>query len=395
MNLNLDVALIGDVDLFHVIAIFRCRPWKPSDLERVILASPYTTTPPQNLPIMTLDPPTIGTTTTVHAKLSYIDCTKEFNSPGHMFLARGSLYIARRSTIMSSANKPPTQSMPSIGLGTFKLKGEAVQQVLRDAIRIGYRHIDTATIYRNEKDIGDVLQETYSDPSNTLTRSDFWITSKLSPYDMRKPRESLMQTLRSLQTEYLDLYLIHWPAVARKAASSPEHKRLRLEAWKVLNEAKREGLLRNIGVSNFTPQHIQELIDETEYGIQGVFVQMETHPWYWRDAFEIQNRFQEHEVRIVGYALLAEGRLVGENCPKFLDEVSKRRGLSVVQVVLAWALSKNWGVLVRSEREEHLRDNLEATRLVDVLTPEDIALIESISTSEKEEKLCWDPRFVK
>ena len=104
---------------------------------------------------------------------------------------------------------PPIHRVPPIGLGTFRLKGEVVQQVIRDAIRIGYRHIDTAAIYRNKKDIGAVLQETYNNTSNTLTRLDFWITSKLSPYDMKKPRESLLQTLRSLQTEYLDLYLIH------------------------------------------------------------------------------------------------------------------------------------------------------------------------------------------
>jgi diketogulonate reductase-like aldo/keto reductase len=267
--------------------------------------------------------------------------------------------------------------------------------VVRDAIRIGYRHIDTAAIYRNEKDIGAVLQETYNNPSNDLTRSDFWITSKLSPYDMKKPRESLLQTLRSLQTDYLDLYLIHWPAVARKAASSPEHKRLRLDGWKELNEAKREGLLRHVGVSNFTPQHIQELMDETEYGIQGAFVQMEIHPWYWRDALEIQTRFGEKEVSMVGYALLAEGRLMRENCTEALEEISERRGLSKVQVVLAWALAKNWGVLVRSESVGHLRENLGALALVDVLTPEDLATIDAISSSGDEKKLCWDPRHVK
>jgi diketogulonate reductase-like aldo/keto reductase len=104
---------------------------------------------------------------------------------------------------------PPIHPIPPAGLGTFRLKGEALQQVIRDAIRIGYHHTDTAAIYRNKKGIGTVLQETYNNPSNILTRSDFWITSKLSPHDMKKPRESLLQTLHSLQTDYLHLYLIH------------------------------------------------------------------------------------------------------------------------------------------------------------------------------------------
>ncbi len=270
-----------------------------------------------------------------------------------------------------------------------------MQQMLRDAIRIGYRHIDTAAIYRNEEDIGAVLQETYQNPSNTLTRSDFWLTSKLSPYNMKNPRESLLQTLNSLQTEYLDLYLIHWPAVARKSTSSSEHKRLRLEAWRVMNEAKSEGLLRHVGVSNFTPQHIQELIDETEYGIQGAFIQMEIHPWYWRDALEIQTRFGDKGIGIVGYALLGEGRLVGENCPQVLDIISERRGLCKVQVVLGWALAKNFGVLVRSENVDHLRQNLGVLSSVHVLTTEDLAIIDAISSPGVEEKLCWDPRKVK
>jgi diketogulonate reductase-like aldo/keto reductase len=317
-----------------------------------------------------------------------------------LFACRWPLDALHRTSINFTtklSKMPPIHPIPPVGLGTFRLKGEVVQQVVRDAIQLGYRHIDTAAIYRNEKDIGAVLQETYNNPSNILTRSDFWITSKLSPYDMKKPRESLLQTLRSLQTDYLDLYLIHWPAIARKAASSPEHKRLRLEAWKELNQAKREGLLRHVGVSNFTPQHIHELMDETEYGIQGAFVQMEIHPWYWRDALEIQTRFGigEEGVSMVGYALLAEGRLMGETCPEVLHEISERRSLSKVQAVLAWALSKNWGVLVRSEKVDHLRENLEVLSLVDGLTSEDLAVIDAISSPGEEQKLCWDPRHVK
>ena len=105
--------------------------------------------------------------------------------------------------------------------------------------------------------------------------------------------------------------------------------RLRIEAWKVLNEAKREGLVRHIGVSNFTPQHIQELMNETTYGIQGAFVQMEIHPWYWRDAVEIETRFVTENLNMVGYALLAEGKLLGDNCPQILDEIGERLGITL------------------------------------------------------------------
>ncbi|KAK0101994.1 hypothetical protein ONS95_001200 [Cadophora gregata] len=284
-------------------------------------------------------------------------------------------------------------TIPPVGLGTFRLKHDSVKPALRDAIRLGYRHIDTATIYRNEIQIGEVLQELYASDASNISRSDLWITSKLSPYDMATPRNSLLKSLSALQTSYLDLYLIHWPAMARKPATSPENKKLRLEAWKVLNEAKKQGLVRHIGVSNFTVEHLREL-SETEWGIKDTFVQMEVHPWYWRDAAEIQKVFADQNLRMVGYALLAEGKLMADDCPGIIGQIAQRTGLTKVQVVLSWAQKKNWGVLVKSENEDHLRQNLETPIVMDTLTPDDIQAIDNIS-SEREEKRCWDPRLVK
>ena len=152
--------------------------------------------------------------------------------------------------------------------------------------------------------------------------------------------------------------------------------------------------MRHIGVSNFTPQHIQELMNETTYGIQGAFVQMEIHPWYWRDAVEIETRFVTENLNMVGYALLAEGKLLGDNCPQILDEIGERLGITRVQVVLAWGLTKKWGVLVRSVDVSHLQQNLDAPSFVGVLTPQDCAAIDAISSLGEEEKLCWDPRKV-
>jgi diketogulonate reductase-like aldo/keto reductase len=147
---------------------------------------------------------------------------------------------------------------------------------------------------------------------------------------------------------------------------------------------KREGLVRHIGVSNFTSQHLRELMEETDYGIKGVFIQMEIHPWYWRDALEIQNCFAGQGLVIVGNALPA----------KNLHEITERTKRGGVQVVLAWALSKKWGILVRSENMEHLRRNLGASSLRGLLTAEDYAAIDSISSIGKE-ILCFDPRLVK
>ncbi|KAG4435607.1 hypothetical protein IFR05_008916 [Cadophora sp. M221] len=289
--------------------------------------------------------------------------------------------------------RPSSSQIPFVGLGTFRLKRDTVKPAVRDAIRLGYRHIDTAAIYRNEKEIGEVLQELYASPVDNLCRSDFWITSKVSPYDMANPRSALLESLSQLQASYLDLYLIHWPAMARKPASSPENKIRRLEAWEVLNQAKKEGLVRHIGVSNFTVEHLKEL-SETQWGIDHAFVQMEIHPWYWRDAAEIQRVFSKHELTLVGYALLAEGKLLANDCPAAIKKISERTGLTAVQVVLAWALRRGWGVLAKSENESHLRQNLETLTRMDNLTTDDIMVIDEISSTQ-EEKRCWDPRLVK
>ena len=287
----------------------------------------------------------------------------------------------------------PCASMPPVGLGTFRLKHDAVKPVLRDAIRLGYRHIDTAAIYRNEAEIGEVLQELYASDEYNIARDDLWITSKLSPYDMATPQNALLKSLAALQTTYLDLYLIHWPALARKPASSPENKRLRLEAWKVLNDARKQGLVRHIGVSNFTAEHLREL-SETEWGIKHAFVQMEIHPWYWRDAAEIQKVFEEQNLSMVGYALLAEGKLMADDCPELLEHIAQRTGLTKVQVVLSWARKRGWTFLVKSENENHLRQNLNISHVMDALTADDILAIDEMSTGG-EEKRCWDPRLVK
>ncbi|KAI9054960.1 hypothetical protein LZ554_002103 [Drepanopeziza brunnea f. sp. 'monogermtubi'] len=287
----------------------------------------------------------------------------------------------------------PSEPIPRIGLGTFRLKRDAVTQPLLAALRLGYRHIDTASIYNNEPEIGRALQAAYADPSRSIRRSDLWITSKLSPYDMAgDPRAALLKSLRDLQTPYLDLYLVHWPAMARTSLVSPENRAARLAAWKVLNEARAEGLVRSIGVSNFTVGHLREL-QATEWGVRGIVVQMEVQPWYWRDAAEIARVFEGGGVRIVGYALLAEGRVVGDD-GLVLDEIAERRGMTRVQVVLAWALRKGWGVLVKSVDVGRLEENLETTDLALNLTEEDCAVLDEMS-AEGEEKCCWDPRSVK
>ena len=121
---------------------------------------------------------------------------------------------------------------------------------------------------------------------------------------------------------------------------------------------------------------------------------MELHPWYWRDAVEIQTLFKEDEVQVVGYALLGEGKVLGEEGER-LDGIAERNGMTRVQVVLAWALRKGFSVLVRSTDEKHMVENLETQNLLGVLSEKECSVIDAFTTRETEKKMCWDPRDVR
>ena len=151
--------------------------------------------------------------------------------------------------------------MPVIGLGTFKIRGkDVVHSALDAALGAGYRSIDTASVYRNEREIGESLKELL--PKYALKREDIFITSKLGPKDhgRGKCRKGCLKSIGDLDCDYLDLFLIHWPGVQGKKPEDNSNKQLRLESWKDMEELFNEGKIRAIGVSNFEQRHIEDLL---------------------------------------------------------------------------------------------------------------------------------------
>ncbi|EGD81704.1 aldo-keto reductase [Salpingoeca rosetta] len=169
-----------------------------------------------------------------------------------------------------------TAAPPPLAFGTFKLRGDELRQALHTALAVGYRHIDTATCYRNEEVVGEVLQDEIG--SGRLTREDVFITSKLAPKEQgyEQARAAVLGSLERLQLEYIDLYLIHWPGVAGLRREDPGNQEPRRHSWRALEELQGEGKVRHIGVSNYTVRHLQELLQRCH--VPPFLNQVECHP---------------------------------------------------------------------------------------------------------------------
>ena len=165
--------------------------------------------------------------------------------------------------------------IPAVGFGTYKAADGQDEAVISEAIRQGYRHLDTASAYLNEEAVGKAVRE------SGIPREEFFITSKVwrSRLGYESTRKEFETSLKKLGTDYLDLYLIHWP---RPEDLSAEWRELDVETWKAMEELYRAGKVRAIGVSNFLPHHLNNLMERT--GIVPVVNQLEFHPGYIQKA---------------------------------------------------------------------------------------------------------------
>merc|ERR1712096_80913 len=175
---------------------------------------------------------------------------------------------------------------PRIQLGTFRIKkAEDVNTAVSSALSTGYRAIDTAEVYRNHCKLATALKEAL--PSLGLTREDIFITSKLAPKDhgVDKCDEAVGKVLKDLETDYLDLFLLHWPGVQKLDVEDPLNRKLRAESWKVLEKDYKEKKFRSIGVSNYTLDHMKELLENCE--IVPHVLQIELHPPTSRQSLSV------------------------------------------------------------------------------------------------------------
>jgi diketogulonate reductase-like aldo/keto reductase len=234
-------------------------------------------------------------------------------------------------------------SIPQLGFGVFQVPAAETEAAVTTALEAGYRHIDTATIYDNEAAVGNALA------SSSVPREDLFVTTKVWNTDQgrERTRRAFERSLARLRLEYLDLYLIHWPAPARD---------LYVETWATLVELQREGAVRSIGVSNFEPEHLALLAEASD--VVPAVNQIELHPYLQQQRLREVNR--SRGIATEAWSPLAQGGVLHD---EVLRGIAERHGVDVARVALAWNLQQGDVVLTKSVTPERIRGNLEVLEL--------------------------------
>ena len=249
-------------------------------------------------------------------------------------------------------------SIPQIGLGVWRANDEEAAQAVRDALAVGYRHVDTAMMYRNERGVGEGVS------SSGVPREEIYLTSKVWNDDIRagRTREALDATLERLGTDYADLMLLHWPADGR------------VDAWRALIEAREAGRVRAIGVSNFLPEHLDELVEQTS--VTPTINQIEHHPLLTQP--EIRAACERHGIAVEAWSPLMQGKFGEETA---LGEIAAAHDRSEAQVVLRWALQRDVIVIPKSVRPERIEENISILDFA--LDDDEMARIDALDRGER------------
>ena len=263
--------------------------------------------------------------------------------------------------------------MPILGLGTWKSKPGEIYVAVREAIKIGYRHIDCAAIYGNEKEIGQALTDAIK--SGEINREDLWITSKLwnNAHQKNRVPEALRQTLRDLCLDYLDLYLIHWPVPLKPEVTYPRKGsdffspgELSLsETWAAMTSCVEKGSVKHIGVSNFSIKKLGDLMETAT--IKPEMNQIELHPFLQQN--DMLTYCKKSNILLTAYAPLGSGdrpaAMKGKNEQSLLTnpvilKIAEKNNCSPAQVLITWAMKRETAVIPKSVTPGRLAENFKS-----------------------------------
>ena len=257
--------------------------------------------------------------------------------------------------------------VPKLGFGTWRLSGRECLDGVADAVAAGYRHVDTASVYGNEGEVGQGLR------SSGVDRSDVWLTTKVWPDDLapERVRASLERSLRSLDTDYVDLYMIHWPNPRIPLAAT-------LEAMTALRE---EGRTRELGVSNFTSAQFREALDLAPVIVN----QVEYHVYL--DQSALLEVCRERSVELCAYRPLGKGQVTSD---PVIAEIAKALAATPAQVALAWLIGQNGvSAVPKASSPQRRRENLGALRLE--LSADERAAIDALPKDRRAVQTEWSP----
>jgi len=254
--------------------------------------------------------------------------------------------------------------IPQLGFGVFQVPPEDTKRATLEALEVGYRHIDTAQMYGNEKGVGEAVRE------SGLAREEIFVTSKLNNgfHARDVALDAFDRSLESLGFEFLDLFLIHWPLPTAVGVADY------VETWKALEEIKASGRVEAIGVSNFQPAHLQRLFDNTE--TVPAVNQIEVHPYLTQDDVRAFNT--EHGIATEAWSPIAQGGVLKD---PVIEKIAERVGRSTAQVTLRWHVQRGDIIFPKSVTRSRVEENF---ALFDFeLTDADIAAITGLNKNER------------
>ncbi len=256
--------------------------------------------------------------------------------------------------------------MPQLGLGLWQVTDEEVAEIVKNAVKVGYRSLDTAAYYKNEKGIGNGIR------GSDVDRKELFVTTKLwnNRHGYDETFRAFDETMERLGLDYIDLYLIHWPVPT-------ENKYV--ETWKAFIKLREEGRVKSIGVSNFLPEYLERIIGET--GVKPVLDQVELHPLFQQNALRKFNA--EHGIATEAWSPLGKGKLVNDPA---IGEIAKKYGKSIAQIIIRWHLDNGCIVIPKSANPERMRDNFNVFDFE--LSAEDMAAMAALN---KDERMDMDP----
>lgn len=252
-------------------------------------------------------------------------------------------------------------TIPAIGYGTYKTAENDVSIIL-SAIECGYRLLDTASIYKTEQQTGAAIRE------SGIPREEITVISKVWRNDLgyHKTKEAFAKSLKQTGLNYLDLYLIHWPANARNFNN---WQKTNAETWRAMEELLEEGKIKSIGVSNFWPEHLEALLDSAE--IKPAVNQIEFHPGYWQP--ETTQYCKEKGIVLQAWSPLARGRIFGN---EILIEIANRHQKTVSQIVLRWIVQQGVIPIPKAASKKRMNENFDIFDFA--LSDEEMELINNL-----------------